>query len=81
MGAGPSAIRAAAARNGLVDLDLFAGANFRELRHGEVRRMPSCDRPGGRYLLPLPFVQLWRHVPSNNVAALPIRTQRLLVCR
>jgi hypothetical protein len=38
------------------------------------------DGPGGRYLLPSPFVQLWRHAPSNNVAALLLSTQRLLVC-
>ena len=37
IGAGPSAIRAAAARNGLLDLDLFAGANFLELRKAEVQ--------------------------------------------
>jgi hypothetical protein len=39
IGAGPSAIRAAAARNGLVDLDLFASGNFLELRKAEVRRI------------------------------------------
>jgi len=38
------------------------------------------DAPGGRRYLPLPFVQLWRHAPSNNVGALLVRTQRLLVC-
>src|SRR5215204_2565348 len=47
---------------------------------GRPRPCREGDAPGGRRYLLLPFVQLWRHAPSNNVAALLLRTQRLLVC-
>jgi hypothetical protein len=49
-------------------------------RRSGPRPCREGDAPGGRSYLPLPFVQLWRHAPSKDVAALLLRTQRLLVC-
>jgi hypothetical protein len=45
-----------------------------------VPAVPRGRRSRGRYLPPLPFVQLWRHAPSKNITALLLSTQRVLVC-